>query len=122
MIKSTELRQGNKMIFRFKTDSIPEEKVIDITLRDLNHIDRHPEFYKPIPLTEEWLVKFGFEKSIYHCDIYELNKNGFEISFDFKDRVINGCYLECIELDIKYVHQLQNLYFALIGKELTIKN
>jgi hypothetical protein len=56
---------------------------------------------KPIPLTEEWLLKFGFE-----C-VYTLDR-----SFQ---------HLDC-EYDLEYVHQLQNLYFALTGEELTIKD
>ena len=69
--------------------------------------------WKPIPLTEEWLLKLGFErdnqanwklKSGYHwIEIYSYHV------------YINGQQVVLIE----YVHQLQNIWFALTGKELT---
>lgn len=75
---------------------------------------------KPIPLTEEWLLKFGFE--IDKTYVSEQNpyldhiKNEVRISmpyfsFEYGDGAFN---------ELKYVHQLQNLYFALTGKELEI--
>jgi hypothetical protein len=74
---------------------------------------------KPIPLTEEWLLKFGFEKTMswtYAKDlvgnlklVYYLGEKGWSIGFksysDFPNLI--------------HIHQLQNLYFALTGQELT---
>jgi hypothetical protein len=77
-----------------------------------------------LPLTEEWLLKFGFDRV------------GEWIGIDFNPRMgirfYNGNSAECdITQDdkyiafkcgfIQYVHQLQNLYFALTGNELEIK-
>jgi len=70
----------------------------------------------PIPLTNEWLVKFGFEKNETYT---YLKKNKFII--DLNENMSN--YYLCdidIRVDIKHVHQLQNLYFALTGEELKI--
>ena len=79
---------------------------------------------EPIPLTEEWLLKFGFQKRAdgmsvdWHIGINEITHDwlfdikwidGFEYPF-----YRNGRHV------IKYVHQLQNLYFALTGEELTL--
>lgn len=50
---------------------------------------------KPIPLTEEWLSRFGLNDN-QHTRI-------------------------TIPRNIKYVHQLQNLFFALTGEELVLK-
>lgn len=68
---------------------------------------------QPIPLTEEWLLKFGFELKNWGIKVWYLK--GFEIDQHF--------YLKGIDWGVrfKYVHQLQNLYFALTGKELTLK-
>jgi len=70
---------------------------------------------KPIPLTEEWSLKLGAVKSLYsnyidfeYFEIYEL-KGLWYVEVD-------GVTL----CELKYVHQLQNLYFALTGKELKI--
>jgi hypothetical protein len=72
------------------------------------------ETLKPIELTEEWLQKLGFElydsvefRHFYRKNDFDLDENYQPIDFD------------CIE--IKYVHQLQNVYFALTGQELEIK-
>jgi hypothetical protein len=70
---------------------------------------------QPIPLTEEWLLKFGFEYS---------DLNGDSGLWKIPPFQIYGKYNQFIydyRLDVNYVHQLQNLYFALTGEELTIK-
>ncbi|MBP1165050.1 hypothetical protein JOE44_001934 [Chryseobacterium sp. PvR013] len=72
----------------------------------------------PIPLTEEWLLKFGFIKVLdYPCFRLE----GLQIEFNGFDSQWGSGLLD-EKTVIKYVHQLQNLFFALKGKELTIKN
>ena len=83
----------------------------------------------PIPLTEEWLIKFGFtadEQSWFHKKIQAHSFKRNSVSFNTED---NKCIISCrgfeevtqVELKhIKHVHSLQNLYFALTGEELTI--
>ena len=82
--------------------------------------------YQPLPLTEEWLLKFGFEylqvDYFSHRNSFQLDSN---LGFVIWGRIETGLFLyidgnEGGEV-IKYVHQLQNLYFALTGKELPIK-
>lgn len=94
----------------------------------------HPfisEFIKPIPLTEDWLMKFGFEKDKKHKGYYQFNIAGFGLqkrfllSFYFVtiDEIDKRyCYIfECgIGERIQYVHQLQNLYFSLTGTEIVL--
>lgn len=77
---------------------------------DITHV-------KPIPLTEEWLLKFGFVSGIRYWYHENLNL--------IKGRTING---EDIIMSpnnkyvfkVKYVHQLQNLAYGLTGKELEL--
>lgn len=78
---------------------------------------------EPIELTEEWLIKFGFK---YDDDEYEFMSlellSGLKIHSDISDK-FSICTLVLnrkMTIGIEYVHQLQNLYFALTGKELTI--
>jgi hypothetical protein len=74
--------------------------------------------YQPIPLTEEWLLRFWFERSglyfvksqVYIYDEYGLTDTGFEYRFNYT------------QIKLMYVHELQNLYFALTGEELTFKS
>jgi len=79
--------------------------------------------FEPIPLSEEWLLKMGFESvafkqtnSVFYTvgdiDIFHyLDTNVFKF-----DMIILN---EGIEL--KHVHELQNLYFAITNKELQTK-
>ena len=82
---------------------------------DLKHIE-------PIPLTEEWLLDFGFEEKSKSKNFY-LGNFKFNI---LKPANYNG-FIFCdgyyvITDRIKYVHQLQNLYFDLKGEHLMFKN
>ncbi|MCT3691033.1 hypothetical protein HZQ92_05535 [Elizabethkingia anophelis] len=75
------------------------------------------KWFTPIPLTEEWLLKLGFKKSKFSSNCFKIT-NGYK--FDFAGGEV--LYLDSIRLEhIKYIHQLQNLHFALGGEELTIK-
>lgn len=78
-----------------------------------------------IPLTKEWLLKFGFDFSIdtwylKGVAIWETEccdaKGNEEIGFFYELRDVG-----MMDMNIKYVHQLQNLYFSLTGEELKIK-
>lgn len=82
-----------------------------------------------IPLSEDWLLKFGAKQ--YSNSGYWLNyklPNGFGISQWLSDDQvagfeIKGCwYYGSDFIEIKSIHHLQNLYFALTNEELTIKN
>jgi hypothetical protein len=115
-MKANELRIGNWVQFRHT------EKPVRITLGDFvrEYNDEHLEDYEPIPLTEEWLIKFGFDFDGY-CSYWkseiELTKDTMDEHFQSFNNVGSGL----CQKEIKYVHQLQNLYFALTGEELTIK-
>lgn len=83
------------------------------------------EKINPIPLTEEWLEKFGFENQNNTEDQYwaRHEKNGFSIFNIHTIEIWNEEKDYCIDLPLylNYVHQLQNIYFALTGKELIKK-
>lgn len=72
---------------------------------------------KGIPLTEELLLKFGFEIEIGYS--HNIAKLGF-IRIKFGDNFYFDYTYS--RTKIQYVHQLQNLHFALTGEELTLKN
>lgn len=83
-----------------------------------------PNKLKPIKLTDEILIKYGFQKG---CLILELNEYWF-LGYDTQlylqvERQPEGKYIiERIPFpNIKHLHQLQNLYFALTGNELEIQ-
>ena len=80
------------------------------------------EGFEPIPLTEEWLKKFGFEKMssprsiTYHCNCFKIKQ---ELSGKWWIARVGGSS-PTHQVKIEYVHQLQNLYFALTGEELEL--
>ena len=79
---------------------------------------------EPIPLTEELLLKCGFEKYLKK-DVYFKKGDSFELHQFNKYghfSYVCGDNLEgnFISIRIDWLHQLQNLYFALMGRELTI--
>jgi hypothetical protein len=81
--------------------------------------------FEPISLTEEWLFKFGFEKNAIDRETVIFNQiNSTEKLQLFNGRIIYSILgvsqYEWSEAKILMVHQLQNLYFALTGKELKI--
>lgn len=81
----------------------------------------------PIPITEELLLKAGFEKlETGHKEYWELN--GFEIEIHgdkFPMRIWGGesapHLTQFIGHKTKFLHQLQNGYFWATGSELTFK-
>lgn len=74
---------------------------------------------KPIPLTEEWLLKFGFKNN--GQNIYDLPS---WVPYLRERKRKNQKWYQVFNVadcNIEYVHQLQNLYFALTGEELEVK-
>lgn len=135
MIKVNELRYGNVIYDKYGAQSTVYE--FDYSVAVLSTSPKGDEFskLKPIPLTEEWLLRFGFEKSENNVEInyrkYLGENYNFLIEFHKGSNSYNYGYEEMNEFDemifnnfgngIEYVHQLQNLYFALTSEELEIK-
>ena len=71
--------------------------------------------YEPIPLTEEWLLKFGFE--FVDCSANGVINNWKRGKFKIWDNK-RGEYSYFGTTEIKYVHKLQNLYYAIMDEEL----
>lgn len=110
---ANELRIGNLVIAK----DTPLESIVKVRAQHIAEAEEHNPswFLHPIPLTPEILEKAGFK---YDTVCYY--RNGVHIG-SFKD----GLYFTCSPIskdsvEIKYLHQLQNLYFALAGEELEI--
>ena len=128
-MKATELRLGNWVIGDAK---IEYQLEIDDFADWYNDHNSHTygDFVHPIPLTEEWLMKFEFEKHptkdyYYHdCGEYVIRVviNAFSGTIDNDSSwfisIETGFASQPVTLFRKYVHQLQNLYHALTGEEL----
>ncbi len=107
-MKATELRIGNWV----QIDDLPNEQVTLELFATLAQVPGTISKFYGIRLTEEWLEKFGLcENNEYH---HYLTFTGKKIHY-----CVNSFNDEWIE--IKYVHQLQNLYHSLTGEELKVK-
>ena len=122
-MKASELRIGNLVIYEGMISVLTEITCTDVVLD-------HPAYeseiqasvfdIKPIPLTEDWLIKFGFTKIDRDDEDFTYFKKG---NIEFTDVSPNGIELVWYELSpCISIHQLQNLYFALTGEELSIKD
>ena len=141
MIRANELRIGNFVSvnkgFEMLVHSIYKDDTLyldfipplvnegDIWEEDVSDVS-------PIKLTEEWLEKFGFlklkgVKRKFYSQMTHIKDDFFvgtrdKRACDYKKgkSLVYVCHGDNI-IDLYYVHQLQNLFFSLTGKELTFK-
>jgi hypothetical protein len=122
-IKANELRIGNLAIDQLGNIICVTAKYI---LEQYQSDIAEDDYLKPITLTEEWLLKFGFKRNdntkvsdsfywiMFGSSQLHINPdNGVVWIYRNKNIFNNPCL-------VRHVHQLQNLYFALTGEELDI--
>lgn len=140
-----ELRLGNYVTFEtlvngyFRIDEISFTKDAGYYLRmypcfpDTNStMDLQLNRAKPIPLTEELLLKCGFIKSGDY--VFDYKENYSDIVFDSPndwnntidypigiDTVTHYMGDNPIIIRCLYLHQLQNMIFSITGEELDVK-
>jgi len=114
-MKASELRIGNWISFCPLDSRKAKEIQIDSTY--FGAIEQHSFMAKPIPLTEKWVRKFGYkyDKGI---EIWETSDNKFINLRKVDDYFMDYESYYGLQMKIKYVHQLQNIYFMLREKEL----
>lgn len=118
MIQPQELRLGN--LFQDAKGRLCKTEQISIDpyetkIRSIDHsITSMP--IAAIPLTEEWLIKLGFHEVLGFYAIYGKELN-IKLNTGYWEAYFKGKYVSVI----KFVHQLQNLFFALTGQELVTK-
>jgi hypothetical protein len=129
MMKANELRIGNwvrhSAQWSYRGDG---EREFDLQWQEsdwyaLGESTLHWANISAIPLTEDWLINLGFVLDILHegdSPIYYLNDNDnvFQIDSDTLQPLDAG--FPIAKYDIKYVHELQNIFFALCGEELIV--
>lgn len=112
MIDAKELRIGNYYYWERDKELM---RVAPFDFHELYTEEDDTENWNPVPLTEEWLLKFGFENG--KKGSFEVAYNGDDFAYGFMTIRIGRNFI----LKRKYVHELQNIWFALTGEELTIK-
>ena len=140
MVDIRELRLGNffktPVCNKFRVDEIyKDERGLYCVKCDIgcngSYIYGDIKYLQPIPLTEELLLKCGFEKKkivsvdIEHKYIYHHKEFGFiscNFAYCINDTNDYSEYDDVSELSLplKHLHQLQNIYFDFTGKELEI--
>ena len=124
MIDPKELRIGNW--YRHENGS-------DYVLSLDNWIDilfsyRNDEYLKAaditwmsgVPITPEWLERLGFKSDQFFDDTRPIFYLG-DFYIDWDTLQPQDCGFDIAKIKIKYIHQLQNLYHALTGKDLELK-
>jgi hypothetical protein len=109
-MEAKELRIGNLIWFNDAPTLKGHCAVSDVSDEIIRTTggDAYIDECEPITLTEEWAIKFGFECLLEMAmDISQCSK--YDITITTND------------LSKMFVHDLQNLYFALTNEELTIK-
>lgn len=110
-MKAEELRLGNFVMWN-------RSRTRCFTIKE--HHFRVADMFKPVPLTEERLIKLGFTTTgqgyFFHsklgcCYLSRPYKeaDGWHVKSNGQDKLTY----------IKYVHHIQNLFYILTGEELT---
>ncbi len=119
MVNGVELRVGNAVYKR--------DKIIVLDISEYIRLWRMPLSYSPIPLTEEILLKCGFRHRSEHrgegmiMDLKHDEKSFLVYKQYQKDGDGWGTGGTSSNVKIHYLHQLQNLIFALTNKEMEVK-
>jgi hypothetical protein len=145
MLKASDVRIGNYVFATYEGTLIIQHIALDYfhackQIGMPTGLYSQPSLY-PIPLTEEWFKRLGFHKrrgrklgiSNIGTPIYAISDIDVDYCFyyaDFRDDYgFNVCFTDSpdpkdknqlypVSFGIKYVHQLQNLYYSLTGEEL----
>lgn len=130
MISNTDLRINNLVLYRGEVSVVKGvlKTSVDLLVDPCVRFTKMAllENIQPIPLTEEWLVKIGFSCISRHSFHNYALPNNFIISMWMQDKPISGfeergvCYWGEHFIALRFVHQVQNLYFTITGQELTI--
>lgn len=122
-----ELRIGNLVSFENADFNICKVCSIYITHFNAVNISTYIDYgdslrtnYKPIPLTEEWLVKLGAKTSGNNQIVYDRFLLTWKPEYKY-------WYVVCVNTlaymtKIEYVHEWQNFVYVMNNQELTIKH
>lgn len=119
------LKRNNKIV---KVNGLSRNEV-KYTDNDKGEIVYDIMFFQPIELTEELLVKIGFEKYDEAMNIYAFENERAIVVYVLDRKLLkiegveNGVLIDRnIRLNnVEHLHQLQNAYYCLTNEELNIE-
>jgi len=128
MIQANEIRKGNKLqssgeeFWPFTVETIQNDGINEKFVHDEDYLESDPsrdivlyEHLAGIPLTEEILLKCGLHPKVNYIKGLQIcDGKAFFSDNEFGHKQED-------EIECKYLHQLQNLYFALTGEELNVE-
>lgn len=117
MIDIKELRIGNWIL----SDKAKPFQVYAETFNDIEHGWLSPV---PIPLTEEWLQSFGFDKKTDPerlSNSYHYGQTTFSLNEMRRGYTPMNIDRAAASRKLFYVHELQNFFYCYFGKELELQ-
>jgi hypothetical protein len=136
-MKANELKLNNyiqdrfgKQVWVYQLSNLGDENIINE--------ESYPPYYKPIPITQEWLFKLGFQDDdvieegfimgyyLIYTDL-ENDENEFALIQGEEGYYLaeerEECWLTAFTSPkpFQYIHEIQNAFFLLTGIELKIK-
>lgn len=119
-----EIRIGNIV------DSLGDEEIVDSIYNSCISTNKtkycQPDEIKGIEINEDLLIEMGFEKSRtddgeYYYSLNLSDQIYCDLAFISSDFKVVGLFPYETFFKFKYVHEIQNAYFSITGKELEIK-
>lgn len=119
MIQAHELRIGNVILRKGKPFFVDLWTFVQIH----QYLSDPKDFLaecEPLPLSPGVLTQLGFTSDIYFEGDRPIYGNG-KMSIDWDTLQPTDCGFAIAQLPITSAHQLQNLYYSLMGEELDYK-
>lgn len=114
-MKTNELRIGNYVMY---ADVICKVEGYSGGLLQTDGVYSFISKFHPIPINEKWLLKLGFEKR----DDQKYSHLKFDRTWVSLDSILVKWYGNALGgiMMLDYVHQLQNIFFAINSEELEL--
>lgn len=123
-MKANELRIGNLIYcndVKCKVEAISNEYVSVSGYEKNKYTPFKIKDVRKVLLTEKWLQDFGLCIHLDKSASIGENPVNFDYALYLKFSETNNCWFyKTINCEIKYVHELQNLYFAITRVELKL--
>lgn len=120
-LKIKNLVEYKNQIFTIVEIFLNHEKDYFVRIEnDIHSISVPAGSIKPIKITEDWLKKFGFSRT-YNSDQrirYERPESFIKYDIDLNSRkIVDGLKIYGNSIKCKYIHEFQNIFTCLFGKE-----